>query len=107
MWPRNLAPDNPNLGSANFLLATVDVCDALAVVEGSSLTVVDTLDFDERGARVRVALAALVGEVLAPEKKYNVSALLLMLSLDRNIVPPRHMVVAARGVTEFMRFLTN
>lgn len=66
MCPRNLAPNDPNLGASNLLLATVDVCDALAQVERCGLGVIDTLDLNERRARVGDVLGALVRKVLAP-----------------------------------------
>lgn len=66
MCPRNLAPDDPDLGASNLLLAAVDVCDALAQVERCGLGVVDALDLDERSARVGDVLGALVRKVLAP-----------------------------------------
>lgn len=33
MWPRHLAPDDPDLGSSDFPLCAVDECDLLAKVE--------------------------------------------------------------------------
>lgn len=87
MWPRNLAPDDPNLAASDLPLAAVDVCDLLAAVESTvgtlvsipnvrlggmegavlrSLLVFGAFDLDERGARVRDTLSALVGDVLAP-----------------------------------------
>ena len=36
MWSRHLAPNNANLGSADLLLAPIDVCDSLAKVESVS-----------------------------------------------------------------------
>lgn len=33
MWPRDLAPDDPDLRASYFPLAAIDVCDALAQVE--------------------------------------------------------------------------
>lgn len=68
MCPRNLAPNDPNLGASNLLLATVDVCNALAQVERCGLGVVDALNLNERCARVRDVLGALVRKVLAPVK---------------------------------------
>lgn len=43
MWPRNLAPDDSDLGTLDLLLSPVDVSDLLAAVEGGSLGVVNTL----------------------------------------------------------------
>ena len=65
MWPGHLAPDDPDLCASYLLLAAVNICDALAGVESRSLLVLDTLDLDEGGIRVRVALASLVGQMSA------------------------------------------
>ena len=65
VWPGHLAPDDPDLCASYLLLAAVNICDALASVERRSLLVVDALDLDERGVRVRVALASLVGQMSA------------------------------------------
>ena len=65
VWPGHLAPDDPDLGSSYLLLAAVYICDALAGVESRSFLVVDALDLDERGVRVRVALASLVRQMSA------------------------------------------
>ena len=62
----DLAPDDSDLGSSDFLLAAVDVCDALAQVEGCGLGVVDALNLDERCVWVGVALSSLVRKVLSP-----------------------------------------
>lgn len=35
MWPGNLAPNDANLGSTNFLLSSVDVGNLLAQVEAA------------------------------------------------------------------------
>jgi hypothetical protein len=64
--PGDLAPDDADLGAADLLLATVDVGNALAVVEGGSLGVVDALDLDERGVGPDRVLRALERDVLAP-----------------------------------------
>lgn len=66
MRPRNLAPNDPNLSASDLLLAAVDVCDALAQVEGCRLRVVNALDLNERSAWVGGMLGALVRQVLAP-----------------------------------------
>lgn len=63
MWPRHLAPDNADLGSANLLLAPVDICDLLAKVEVGSSGIIDTLDLDEAGPGVGVPAATLVAQV--------------------------------------------
>ena len=62
----DLAPDDTDLGAADLLLATVDVGNALAVVEGGGLGVVDALDLDERGVGPDRVLRALERDVLAP-----------------------------------------
>lgn len=33
MWPSDLAPNDSNFGSSDFLLCAVDVCDSLTKVE--------------------------------------------------------------------------
>ena len=62
----DLAPDDTDLGAADLLLATVDVGNALAVVEGGGLGVVNALDLDERGVGPDRVLRALERDVLAP-----------------------------------------
>lgn len=52
MWPGNFAPNDANLGSANFLLAPVDISDFLAQIEVGSRSVVNALDLDQAGAGV-------------------------------------------------------
>jgi hypothetical protein len=64
--PGDLAPDDTDLGAADLGLATVDVGNALAVVEGGSLGVVNALDLDERGVGPDRVLRALERDVLAP-----------------------------------------
>ena len=64
MCPRHLAPDHPYLRTADLPLAPVDICDALAKVEGGVLSVVDTLDLDERCAGIGVPLACIRGATL-------------------------------------------
>ena len=66
MCPCDLAPDHSNLRSSHLFLRSVDIGDALAKVEAGALGVIDTLDLDERCARVGVTLATLVRQVLAP-----------------------------------------
>jgi hypothetical protein len=76
--PGDLAPDDTDLGAADLLLATVDVGNALAVVEGGGLGVVDTLDLDERGVGPDVVLRALERDVLAPVGQHvSIHALLV------------------------------
>lgn len=79
VWPRDLAPDHPNLRPPDLFRATVHICDLLAQVEVRGLRVVNPLDLDERGVRVRVALAALVTEVATPAQKIRVSMLPYLL----------------------------
>jgi hypothetical protein len=64
--PGDLAPDDTDLGAADLSLATVDVGNALAVVEGGGLGVVNALDLDERGVGPDRVLRALERDVLAP-----------------------------------------
>jgi hypothetical protein len=65
----DLAPDDTDLGAADLLLATVDVGNALAVVEGGGLGVVNALDLDERGVGPDRVLRALERDVLALDVK--------------------------------------
>lgn len=79
--PGDLAPDDTDLGATDLLLATVDVGNALAVVEGGSLGVVDTLDLDERGVGPDRVLRALERDVLAPVGQHVSMRSLLTRSL--------------------------
>jgi hypothetical protein len=56
------APDNTDLAAVNLTLGTVDVSDALAEVELSISRSLDTLNLDERGVLVLVALGTLVAQ---------------------------------------------
>lgn len=76
----DLAPDDADLGAADLLLATVDVGNALAVVEGGSLGVVDALDLDERGVLPQGVLGALERDVLAPVVKEEPPVSICLLS---------------------------
>lgn len=58
--PGNTAPDDTNPGATDLVGTAVNVRNALAEVEGGILGVLNALNLDERGARVQVALAALV-----------------------------------------------
>lgn len=69
MRPGDLAPDDADLGATDLLLATVDVGNALAVVEGGGLGVVNALDLDEGGVGPQGVLGALERDVLAPVEK--------------------------------------
>lgn len=88
MWPGDLAPDDADLGSTDFLLATVNVGDLLAEVEAivdtSQYTysnilviavagdllggrgVINTLDLDQAGAGGSDMTRALVAQVTSP-----------------------------------------
>lgn len=57
MWPSHLPPYHSYLRAPNLLLRAVDVCDALARVEGGGVLVSDVLDLNERGVGVGVPLA--------------------------------------------------
>lgn len=89
MRPGNLAPDDADLGAADLLLATVDVGNALAVVESGSLGVVNALDLNERGVLPQGVLGALERDVLAPvERKNQLLAVVLLLYLSLSILIP-------------------
>jgi len=85
VWPRHLAPDDPDLGAAHLLLAPIDIRNPLAgieavfrvnprpshVVSGSrnvlgSSGVIDALDLDQAGLGVGVVAATLVTQVATP-----------------------------------------
>lgn len=59
----NLAPDHPDVGTPNLALGPVDESDLLAEVEVGSLGVVNTVDLDQTGVGVDLALGALVAQV--------------------------------------------
>jgi hypothetical protein len=61
--PGDLAPDHADLGTADLLLAAVDVGDLLAAVEVGAVGVVDTLDLDQAGAGGGVVAGALIAQV--------------------------------------------
>jgi len=63
MWPGDLSPNHPNLGTLSLALAPVDERNLLAAVESGILGGSNTLDLDERGAGVGVTLAPLVRKV--------------------------------------------
>jgi hypothetical protein len=65
VWTSDLAPDNADLGAPDRPLCPVDVGDALTGVPLCGLAVVDALELKERGTRVGVSLATLVGNVLS------------------------------------------
>ena len=66
MCPRHFAPNHADLGASYFPPAAINVCDALAEIKLRGLGVVDALDLDKRCVGVGGALAALVGQMLAP-----------------------------------------
>lgn len=70
---QNFCIPYPDLGALDLALRTVDKSDALAEVESGVLGGVDTLNLDQRGVRVGVALATLEGQVLALKKGMPVS----------------------------------
>ena len=57
MRPADLAPDNAEFATVDFLLGLVDVSDALAQVEIGVTPLVDILNLDERLVLVLVDLA--------------------------------------------------
>lgn len=63
MWPGDLAPNDPDLGSPLLGLGLVDVCDLLAKVEVGSRGVVNTLDLDQAGLGTDDVATALVAQV--------------------------------------------
>jgi len=59
----DLAPHDSDLGATDLLRGAVDEGDLLSEVEAAGLGVVDTLNLDQAGVGVGVALASLVAEV--------------------------------------------
>lgn len=87
VWPGDLAPDDSDLGAADLLRGAVDEGNLLSEVEAvllishaglktskqhssspGGLGVLDTLNLDQAGTGVGVALAPLVAEVTSPVK---------------------------------------
>jgi hypothetical protein len=101
--PGDLAPDDTDLGATNLLLATVDVGNALAVVEGGGLGVVDTLDLDKRGVGPDVVLRALERDVLAPVGQHVSIRALLIPRLPLPCGAP----MSCRMVVEFRYFVIS
>lgn len=66
VWTGDLAPDDADLGSTNLLASAVDESDLLSEVEVGALSVLDTLNLDERGTWGGGALATLVAQVATP-----------------------------------------
>lgn len=81
----DLAPDDADLGSSLLGLGAVDVGDTLAEVELGVLLVLDTLNLDERGVRVRVVLASLVA--LDPALRVESSLYANKTGLSASITP--------------------
>jgi hypothetical protein len=75
MGAGNLAPHDSDLGAADLLGGAVDEGDLLAAVEGGGLGVVDTLNLDQAGVGVGVALASLVAEMTSPVQGRSVRCL--------------------------------
>lgn len=69
----DLAPHDSNLGAADFLGGAVDEGDLLSEVEAAGLGVVDTLNLNQAGVGVGVALASLVAEVTSPVRKRSIN----------------------------------
>jgi hypothetical protein len=65
----DLAPHDSDLGATDLLRGAVDEGDLLSEVEAAGLGVVDTLNLDQTGVGVGVALASLVAEVTSPVRK--------------------------------------
>jgi hypothetical protein len=74
----DLAPHDSDLGATDFLGGAVDEGDLLSEVEAAGLGVVDTLDLDQAGVGVGVALASLVAEVTSPVRRKSINILCAM-----------------------------
>lgn len=98
MRPGDLAPDDTDLGAADLSLATVDVGNALAVVEGGGLGVVNALDLDERGVGPDRVLRALERDVLAPVG-HPVSLCVLLFLHPCSCVPWCHVLSHSGGTS--------
>ena len=96
--PGDLAPDDTDLGAANLLGCAVDESDLLAEVEAvhspsaafsctrsviqpspGGLGVLNTLNLDQAGTGVGVALSALVAEVASPVEWISISVLIVLV----------------------------
>lgn len=66
VWTGDLAPDDADLGSTDLLASAVDESDLLSKVEVGALSVLDTLNLDERGTWGGGVLATLVAQVATP-----------------------------------------
>lgn len=102
MCPSDLAPDHTDLGAPNLPLSTVDESHLLAKVEPvrslshhvpisrliarsdspSGIGVIHTLDLDQAGVRVGVALSTLVTQVAAPVETLQVNSFVSMPNLS-------------------------
>lgn len=71
----DLAPHDSDLGAADLLGGAVNEGDLLSEVEAGGLGVVDTLNLDQAGVGVGVALASLVAEVTSPVRKRSIYVL--------------------------------
>lgn len=78
----DLAPHDSDLGAADLLGGTVNEGDLLSEVEAGGLGVVDTLNLDQAGVGVGVALASLVAEVTSPVRKRSIYVLCAMHRLS-------------------------
>lgn len=78
----DLAPHDSDLGAADLLGGAVDKGDLLSEVEAGGLGVVDTLNLDQAGVGVGVALASLVAEVTSPVRKRSIYVLCAMHRLS-------------------------
>lgn len=63
VWPGNLAPNDPDVGTPNLTLRPVNESNLLAEVEVCGLSAVNTVDLDQTGVGVDRALGALVAQV--------------------------------------------
>lgn len=72
MCPGDLAPDNPDLGAADLLLAPVDESNLLAEVEVGGLGGVNALQLEQAGVGVGVAGRQLVYTVVLSSSKHEV-----------------------------------
>ena len=77
VWAGDLAPDDTDLGSADLLASAIDESDLLSEVEIGALSVLDTLNLDERGTWGGGALATLVAQVATPDGALSVSRFIL------------------------------
>ncbi len=98
MWTGDLAPDNANLGSTDLLASAIDESDLLSEVEVGALSVLDTLNLDERGTWGAGVLATLVAQVATPEGMLSVFVLVLSYIFSAYRFSLHHLVVAHLAV---------